>query len=197
MGQWARLGIVAAIAAALDGACAFSTPAISLRGSIFGQRQSTSPAIAAPKLRPSATGLVAMAAGGGPSADKDSNIRAMNLLQEVISGLPVTGGYSSSGQLFEKYDLDKDGRIDETELRNAFRGMGALLSQEQFDDLLGLMDVDRSGFIDMSEFVSAMELAEARAMQQTELDQYELTLDDDAWMYEDATVSVPESVEEA
>jgi Ca2+-binding EF-hand superfamily protein len=94
-----------------------------------------------------------------------------------------------------QYDLDNDGRIDETELRNAFRygytlvtpqlgagalvpcsleafafcaphnacaiiscaraavsyfsvayidrGMGASLSQEQFDDLLGLMDVDR------------------------------------------------------
>lgn len=35
----ARLGLVAAIAAALDGACAFSTPALALRDGILGRQQ--------------------------------------------------------------------------------------------------------------------------------------------------------------
>jgi len=36
----------------------------------------------------------------------------MQILKNAISGVPITGGYSSVSELFQKYDADKSGQID-------------------------------------------------------------------------------------
>mmetsp|Transcript_4097 Transcript_4097/g.8021 ORF Transcript_4097/g.8021 Transcript_4097/m.8021 type:complete len:175 (-) Transcript_4097:227-751(-) len=98
--------------------------------------------------------------GGCTMAAAESQ-SSMEILKGAISGLPVTGGYSSVTGLFKKFDTDASGQIDQAELALFFQSLGSPLSDEQFKSMMSMMDTSKDGKVDWSEFSTALELAEA------------------------------------
>eukprot|EP00042_Codosiga_hollandica_P030140 m.173729 g.173729 ORF g.173729 m.173729 type:complete len:609 (-) comp53275_c1_seq1:41-1867(-) len=57
---------------------------------------------------------------------------------------------------YHQYDVNKDGRIDITELRDLFSDLNENISRDELKELMASMDQDRSGYIEFDEFADAM-----------------------------------------
>lgn len=58
-------------------------------------------------------------------------------------------------KLFHQLDLNKDGRVDPTELTEGLKRQGyAHINKEQIEDFLKKSDVNNSGDLDINEFVN-------------------------------------------
>jgi Ca2+-binding EF-hand superfamily protein len=62
----------------------------------------------------------------------------------------------SLGQLFEKFDTDKSGRISSSEFKRAFEGLGLSASQYDVEQLVRRIDKDGDGHVSFREFVDAV-----------------------------------------
>eukprot|EP00359_Climacostomum_virens_P006996 CAMPEP_0204901686 /NCGR_PEP_ID=MMETSP1397-20131031/3221_1 /ASSEMBLY_ACC=CAM_ASM_000891 /TAXON_ID=49980 /ORGANISM="Climacostomum Climacostomum virens, Strain Stock W-24" /LENGTH=2959 /DNA_ID=CAMNT_0052070073 /DNA_START=53 /DNA_END=8932 /DNA_ORIENTATION=+ len=60
-------------------------------------------------------------------------------------------------ELFNLFDTDKDGFIDERELEKAFRAYNQNPTPQELRDIVRMMDTNRNGKIELNEFKSAME----------------------------------------
>ena len=52
-------------------------------------------------------------------------------IRDILGGLPITGGYSSIFELFNKFDKDLSGKIEPVELQQTMREMGVALTDDQ------------------------------------------------------------------
>jgi EF-hand domain pair len=59
---------------------------------------------------------------------------------------------------FSLFDRDGDGVITKKEFRNGWLTLGLDLTFEEIDDLMNLVDEDKSGAISYDEFISKMDL---------------------------------------
>jgi len=59
-------------------------------------------------------------------------------------------------EIFESYDINKDGVISTEELRKVSHKLGYRLSEEQIEDIMQSRDVDSNGCISFDEFLLAM-----------------------------------------
>lgn len=58
--------------------------------------------------------------------------------------------------LFNRYDLDGDGRIDREELREALRESSPEVPDDAVDGAMAALDDDGSGALDLEEFLLGM-----------------------------------------
>jgi len=72
---------------------------------------------------------------------------AENLSPEEIKGLK---------QMFNNMDTDKSGTITVEELKEGLRKLGSKISEAEVQKLMEAVDVDKSGSIDYTEFLTAM-----------------------------------------
>ena len=54
--------------------------------------------------------------------------------------------------LFSKFDLDGSGTLDPTEVRYMIAQLGEVLTNEEFDNVMSIIDADGSGDVDLKEF---------------------------------------------
>ena len=59
-------------------------------------------------------------------------------------------------QAFELCDTTKDGKIDKNELMAYFKNIGIPLSEREADNMMRVADTDRSGFVELDEFINIM-----------------------------------------
>lgn len=58
--------------------------------------------------------------------------------------------------LFKAFDKNSDGRLDKKELQEGYeKHMKQILGDEEIDEIFNKIDIDQSGYIDYSEFISA------------------------------------------
>lgn len=57
--------------------------------------------------------------------------------------------------VFNTFDKNKDGYITRNELKQAMNGAGMIMNENQIDEMLENMDVNRDGFIDLREFCAS------------------------------------------
>lgn len=53
-------------------------------------------------------------------------------------------------------DTKKDGKIDKNELMAYFKNIGIPLSEREADNMMRVADNDRSGFVELDEFINIM-----------------------------------------
>lgn len=56
------------------------------------------------------------------------------------------------GDLWRAFDLDSDGAVSISELRQVMRSLGQDVTEAEIEDVLGRVDRDRSGYLDFAEF---------------------------------------------
>ena len=81
-------------------------------------------------------------------------------LNEII-GKVATAFYLQNFNLrraFALFDKNGDGTISSKEFRQGWITLNLGLTYEEIDDLMGLVDVDRSGSISYDEFISKMDI---------------------------------------
>ena len=52
-------------------------------------------------------------------------------IRDILGGLPMTGGYTTILELFNKFDKDLSGKIEPVELQQTMREMGVALTDDQ------------------------------------------------------------------
>ena len=63
-------------------------------------------------------------------------VEGYEAIRDILGGLPITGGYSSISELFNKFDKDLSGKIEPVELQQTLREMGVALTDNQVDIFL-------------------------------------------------------------
>ena len=58
-------------------------------------------------------------------------VEGYEAIRDILGGLPITGGYSSISDLFNKFDKNLSGKIDPVELQQTLREMGVALTDRQ------------------------------------------------------------------
>merc|ERR1711890_42957 len=56
-------------------------------------------------------------------------------------------------RLFYSFDTDKDGQITTAELNTVMKSLGQQASDEELKAMIGKMDKDNNGYIDLQEFL--------------------------------------------
>merc|ERR1711955_152969 len=56
-------------------------------------------------------------------------------------------------KLFYSFDTDKDGQITTAELSTVMKSLGQQASDEELEAMIGKMDKDNNGYIDLQEFL--------------------------------------------
>lgn len=74
---------------------------------------------------------------------------------DALKPPPAVAAYLKSllGDAFRAYDVDKDGRLDEREVSVMFRDFHESITENEMQALFDKFDADKSGAIDMDEFV--------------------------------------------
>ena len=93
---------------------------------------------------------------GGPPKLREASTKqaqvALQLLRDFFSRRKV----SSLLSLFQDYDVDNSGRLEQVEFCNAVRGLNLHLSQADMEALFRLFDKDDSGVVEVREILSEM-----------------------------------------
>ncbi|KAI3380773.1 hypothetical protein SNEBB_003269 [Seison nebaliae] len=55
-------------------------------------------------------------------------------------------------QVFKFFDRDNSGKIDQSELKNAYREIGCNFSDEEIESMIQMADIDGNNKIDLQEF---------------------------------------------
>ena len=58
-------------------------------------------------------------------------VEGYEAIRDILGGLPITGGYASISDLFNKFDKDLSGKIEPIELQQTLREMGVALTNNQ------------------------------------------------------------------
>jgi hypothetical protein len=58
-------------------------------------------------------------------------VEGYEAIRDILGGLPITGGYASISDLFNKFDKDLSGKIEPVELQQTLREMGVALTDSQ------------------------------------------------------------------
>ncbi|OMJ89395.1 hypothetical protein SteCoe_8501 [Stentor coeruleus] len=85
-----------------------------------------------------------------------------SLSEEEFSRLRIvtmelqTGDFTNSGELFNIFDRNKNGKIDASELRTVMgRIFDEEISDEKIQRFMTRVDLNKDGFIDISEFIQS------------------------------------------
>ena len=57
-------------------------------------------------------------------------------------------------RVFKEFDKNGDGKIDKSELKEVFRAMGRDLSDKEAKRMIQLADIDKSGALNYTEFIT-------------------------------------------
>eukprot|EP00291_Cryptomonas_curvata_P020624 CAMPEP_0172162924 /NCGR_PEP_ID=MMETSP1050-20130122/6974_1 /TAXON_ID=233186 /ORGANISM="Cryptomonas curvata, Strain CCAP979/52" /LENGTH=169 /DNA_ID=CAMNT_0012833033 /DNA_START=46 /DNA_END=555 /DNA_ORIENTATION=- len=80
-------------------------------------------------------------------------------IRDILGGLPITGGYSSISDLFNKFDKNLSGKIDPVELQQTLREMGVALTDHQTFEFMRVLNSD-GGDVCWSDFQGVIEQIE-------------------------------------
>ncbi len=58
-------------------------------------------------------------------------VEGYEAIRDILGGLPITGGYTSISDLFNKFDKDLSGTIEPVEFQQTMREMGVALTDNQ------------------------------------------------------------------
>mmetsp|Transcript_10151 Transcript_10151/g.16638 ORF Transcript_10151/g.16638 Transcript_10151/m.16638 type:complete len:264 (-) Transcript_10151:224-1015(-) len=91
------------------------------------------------------------------SSDESSSNEGIDFEEfvSIMSSEPANP-YEELKRAFDIFDLNKDGRLDRSELKNVFLILGESLSEAELANLLYIADINGDGFVDFGEFCDLM-----------------------------------------
>jgi len=79
--------------------------------------------------------------------------QAKNIMKKAIT----PNNMEAMKEAFKEFDTNADGFISKDELSNAMANFGHVISNDEIDKMIALVDVDGNGLVDFKEFIHLMD----------------------------------------